>query len=723
MEFLLPFERFAMPIPRRTVSDFTISTQNANSQDEASAAVLRDGRIVQTWFDFGSNSGDIKSRIFNADGTPAGNETTVNTSATTGLQSTPSITALAGGRYVVVWQDFNADGAGNINYRVFAANGTAVTGVRVAHADTAELQQNPDVTATGDGGFLIGWLDTNRATNGLDPETNTSIMLRAFNSAGTAVSEALRLSGDRGGDSDLSLASTGFRTEAVVSYGVWDDSLGPDALANGEDGIYGRNIPGTLASFTDGGTRIDTQSGFREASNNPDVAFSDPGAPPMVVYDDTFVGSDGRDIYMGNQRVNQVTAGTQENARIAALADGRGYVVVWESFSSASSFDIKARTFDINGTATSDEFLVNSASSSEFTNAQFSPEVVGLIDGRFMVSWSDPGIGGISAAIFDPRTMPVDWQGTTFGEQYRGTIFADILSGDGGNDSLFGDAGNDAVIGGTGDDRMGGGDGNDGMIGDVGNDKLFGEEGNDSLSGNSGNDTLMGGTGDDRLSGGEGNDRLIGDAGTDTLNGDAGNDVFFGNIGVDTMDGGAGIDTVSYGVVSSAISLTLDGSRLAVVTLGGRAGDRVMNVENVIGSTKGDRIAGDGSVNILRGDAGNDRLDGAGGRDVLFGEAGDDRFIFSERAGTANADRVADYVVRDDSIGLESDIFRGLGRSVTQSEFRRGTSAQDEDDHLLYDRATGRLFYDSDGDGGADARLVATLLPNTALTFSEFDIV
>ena len=49
--------------------EFQANTSTALSQSASSATYLLDGRLVLVWFDQGSNSGDIRGQVYNADGT------------------------------------------------------------------------------------------------------------------------------------------------------------------------------------------------------------------------------------------------------------------------------------------------------------------------------------------------------------------------------------------------------------------------------------------------------------------------------------------------------------------------------------------------------------------------------------------------------------------------------------------------------------------------------
>jgi hypothetical protein len=113
-------------------------------------------------------------------------------------------------------------------------------------------------------------------------------------------------------------------------------------------------------------------------------------------------------------------------------------------------------------------------------------------------------------------------------------------------------------------------------------------------------------------------------------------------------------------------------------------------------------------------------LDGRGGSDTLIGLGGADTFAFTAALGTGNVDTVQDFGA-EDRIGLASDVFSAVtAGGIEAGEVVLGTVAQDADDRLLYDQATGRLFYDADGNGAGAAVLFAQLSPGTALTAASF---
>jgi trimeric autotransporter adhesin len=172
--------------------------------------------------------------------------------------------------------------------------------------------------------------------------------------------------------------------------------------------------------------------------------------------------------------------------------------------------------------------------------------------------------------------------------------------------TLAGNGGANALVGGDGDDHLAGGAGNDAIAGGVGDD---------SLDGGSGDDTLVGEAGDDALSGGSGNDRIDGGAGADSLSGGGGNDVLIGGAGSNTLDGGSGSDTADYSSAPAAIVARLSSSSVT----GGFGGvDRLIGIENFVGSGFNDSLVGDASDNILDGGAGADSMSGGAGNDSYY---------------------------------------------------------------------------------------------------------
>jgi hypothetical protein len=154
-------------------------------------------------------------------------------------------------------------------------------------------------------------------------------------------------------------------------------------------------------------------------------------------------------------------------------------------------------------------------------------------------------------------------------------------------------------------------------------------------------------------------------------------------------------------------------------------GDHVWETTRTFKGTQGeDNLRGKTNNDFLIGEGGNDRLNGAYGHDVLFGGAGNDTFVFDRKASTkGNSDVIQDFKSSDDTLELASDKFLSLAKGFTAANLLFGEKAEDADDFIIYNQATGDLFYDRDGSGSRSAQLIANLENRATLTFDDFDII
>ncbi|MEO7221306.1 MAG: VCBS domain-containing protein [Devosia sp.] len=238
-------------------------------------------------------------------------------------------------------------------------------------------------------------------------------------------------------------------------------------------------------------------------------------------------------------------------------------------------------------------------------------------------------------------------------------------------------------------------------------------------------------------------DKIDGKAGNDTIKALGGDDIVRGGTGLDSLDGGSGDDTVDYSGEKGDLTIDLGrtSGSIAKAYRDGVAEDKLRSFENAIGGKGDDLLTGDKRGNMLMGDDGDDLLNGgkgaardilSGGRgnDSMIGGDGSDSFLFIDVLSRKEVDHVADFKRGHDKILLDSTIFAALGPTLEAEEFVSRTStkplkAKEADDHLLYNRKTGGLYYDADGRGGDAAILFAKLdgAKPPALDITDFDIV
>ena len=112
------------------------------------------------------------------------NEFLVNTT-TTGAQCVPQVTGLANGGFVVVWEDSSQTGGDTsfdaIRGQVYDALGNAVGGEILINTSTTSFQELPAVTALDGGGFVVVWQDF--STTEADTEAG-AVRTRRFNDDG-----------------------------------------------------------------------------------------------------------------------------------------------------------------------------------------------------------------------------------------------------------------------------------------------------------------------------------------------------------------------------------------------------------------------------------------------------------------------------------------------------------------------------------------------------------
>jgi serralysin len=289
------------------------------------------------------------------------------------------------------------------------------------------------------------------------------------------------------------------------------------------------------------------------------------------------------------------------------------------------------------------------------------------------------------------------------------------------------------IIGNSGDNVLDGGAGADLMSGGLGNDDYYIQNAGDRA-------IELNGQGDDRVLSSISYSlagqyierlRLTGSADVDatgnslknTIAGNDGDNVIDGGKGADTMYGGKGDD--DYYVdnagdvakesdgqgddrVLSSVSYSLAGEYIERLRLTGSAD------VNATGNSLKNTIVGNGGDNVIDGGKGVDRL--AGG-------AGHDTFAFTTALGASNVDVITDFKAIDDTIRLENSVFVGLSAGALAADaFAVGTTAQDAFDRILYEAATGKLFFDRDGSGSTYAAVQFATLENLA-SINEADFI
>jgi hypothetical protein len=116
-------------------------------------------------------------------------------------------------------------------------------------------------------------------------------------------------------------------------------------------------------------------------------------------------------------------------------------------------------------------------------------------------------------------------------------------------------------------------------------------------------------------------------------------------------------------------------------------------------------------------------LIGGLGADILVGGYGGDVFAF-HTAPAGEIDVIVDFEAGIDTVCLDRRIFTGIDDgALSGGAFHMGTAAADADDRIIWDPATGNLFYDADGNGVGQQAQFAVFGLGLSLTNADFDVV
>ena len=340
----------------------------------------------------------------------------------------------------------------------------------------------------------------------------------------------------------------------------------------------------------------------------------------VVVWTDTVNSSDGNEdirgqiisadgTKIGGEFVVTNTSDSQWTPAVAALTDGR-FFVVWEDMAGdGSGSAIKGQVFTSGGVKSGEEFTVNTSTADD----QKDPTVTALANGDAFVTWTD--YDGATSDIYSQVLDLQSYVGDGSAETVHGGSLGDHLDGGGGADVLYGNGGDDVfenvTLDDLDDDVLDGGAGTDtldlddyvlqlfgppvllganGTVtsvevinlhgptagvginsvelaiplansssdetltvnGALAQDYIHGDRINNAdislyLNGGGGDDYLYGGAGGDTLDGGDDDDTLEGNGGDDWLEGGDQNDTLLGGAGIDYLFGGQGDDHMEGG--------------------------------------------------------------------------------------------------------------------------------------------------------------------------------
>lgn len=187
----------------------------------------------------------------------------------------------------------------------------------------------------------------------------------------------------------------------------------------------------------------------------------------------------------------------------------------------------------------------------------------------------------------------------------------------------------------------------------------------------------------------------------------------------------------SYDDLVAAMDAIVTNAGPADALIAGKTTYRGSNDDNAISSNDhGGRLFGKGGDDLMVGGLGDDLLKGGRGNDTIrlgkgndtaIGGKGSDTFLFIEEMSGVTVDKVKDFQPGKDILQIAFT----FGDAITPgellaSEFRIGKRAKDEDDHIVFWKAKGAIYYDPDGRGGDPQVLFAKVQKGLGLTHNDF---
>jgi Ca2+-binding RTX toxin-like protein len=185
-------------------------------------------------------------------------------------------------------------------------------------------------------------------------------------------------------------------------------------------------------------------------------------------------------------------------------------------------------------------------------------------------------------------------------------------------------------------------------------------------------------------------------------------------------------DTVKE--ANETIAFTLASGTGYTIGTPGAVTTTILNDDGVLNQqgTTGNDVIEAGTTRNLSGRAGHDILIGSNASDMLVGAAGNDTItsgagfdVIAYSLASEGQDTITDFNVFQDTLQVSAAGFGGgliAGESIAAAQFVLGTVATTASHRFIFNKPTGQLFFDVDGNGSSVQTLLATLTPNLNLT-------
>ena len=391
--------------PTMLTSEVLVNTKDTYNQSKPEVTALNDGGWMIVWqSDDGGlldREWNIRAQRYTATGAKNGAEMIIAQGSID--QDTPSVTTLANGNVVTVWEHDNGltnTNREDVHFSIHnPATGATLVTDRIALQGTDGMQHEPSVTALNNGNFVITWTS---ATHPKDQDSS-GIVGRIYDATGNPVSDEFLVNTTTPGTQKESVVVQDPKTGGFVV--LWESASDP-APGSGTYGIY-------MQAYDKDGHKVGQEMVVQQLVYGDQVdvdATFITGGQLYVTWTDKGVGDNSGDAIKGRVidvtttttslnaasavgPVNTYTTNNQENPSITTLTGGN-QVVTWQSYGQDGfSNGVYMQLFDPTGTLKlGREKLVAQTTD----GGQFSSQVEALTDGSYVVVWQSDSVDGAS---------------------------------------------------------------------------------------------------------------------------------------------------------------------------------------------------------------------------------------------------------------------------------------------------------------------------------------
>ena len=386
------------PVP--SGMDVQVNTTTASTQRYGKVAALENGDFVVTWSSLDQDGAGwgIFSQRFDANGSPLGAETQVNTYFQD-FQLYSNVAALPDGGWLVTWSSRDQDGRGyGVFSQRFAADGSPNDGEIQVNTEWMYDQAYSDVKVLNDGGWLVIWSSYDQ------DGSRYGIYSQRYDTSGNAVGAETQVNTHTSSDQHYGDA-------AALADGGWLVTWSSQGQDGNLYGIYSQRYDAS-GSPVGGETQVHTQTANSQMFSDTAV-LADGGwvvtwmsagqdGSDWGIYSQRY-GADGTPVG-GETLVNTTTVSDQRYSEATALADG-GWLVTWSSLDQdGSDWGLYAQRFAADGTPVGAETQVNTRTAGgQVSSGDIGGDnVAQLADGRIVTVYDEgPGTGEIYYVLSD----------------------------------------------------------------------------------------------------------------------------------------------------------------------------------------------------------------------------------------------------------------------------------------------------------------------------------